>query len=56
MRTRWDKENSDLYVRRAVELTPEDLAGELFLVFSHDDVFEIYINGAAVNPLKYISN
>ena len=48
VRTRWDKENSDLYVRREVELAPADLAGDLFLVFSHDDVFEIYINGALV--------
>ena len=48
VRTRWNKENSDLYVRRTVELTPEDLAGDLFLIYSHDDVFEIYINGALV--------
>lgn len=48
VRTRWDKTNSDIYVRRAVELTPEDLTGDLYLVYSHDDVFEIYINGALV--------
>lgn len=48
IRTPWDKENSDLYVRRTVELKPEDLKGDLFLVYSHDDVFELFINGALV--------
>lgn len=46
--TRWGKENSDLYVRRTVELTPENLEGDLMLVYSHDDVFHIYINGTEV--------
>lgn len=46
--THWDKQNSDLYVRRTVELTREDLAGDLVLVYSHDDVFTMYINGALV--------
>lgn len=48
VRTRWSRENSDLYVRRNVELTPEDLEGDLFIVYSHDDVFELYINGTQV--------
>lgn len=46
IRTPWNEENSDLYVRRDFELAPQDLDEELMLVFSHDDVFEIYINGA----------
>lgn len=46
--TRWDDEHSDLYVRRDVELTPADLEGDLILVYSHDDVFELYINGTQV--------
>ena len=48
VRTKWSKENSDLYVRRTVELTPADLEGNLYLVYSHDDVFHIYINGTEV--------
>lgn len=48
IRTKWSEENSDLYVRREVELTPADLEGNLFLVYSHDDNFEIYINGTKV--------
>lgn len=48
VRTRWSEENSDLYVRRTVELTEEDLKNDLYLVYSHDDVFEIFINGTSV--------
>ncbi|MCM1111042.1 MAG: DUF4965 domain-containing protein [Clostridium sp.] len=48
IRTRWDRENSDLYVRRTVELTPEDLEGDLFVVYSHDDVFNLYLNGTKI--------
>jgi len=48
VRTHWSKENSDLYVRRVVNLTPADLEGDLFLVYSHDDVFSLYLNGTKV--------
>ena len=44
----WTAENSDIYVRRNVKLTPEDLKKDLWLKFSHDDVFELYINGTRV--------
>jgi hypothetical protein len=44
----WKDANSDIYVRRTVNLTPEDLAKDLWVVFSHDDVFELYINGEKV--------
>lgn len=46
--TRWDRENSDIYVRREINLTPEDLKGDLIAVYSHDDVFELFINGTKV--------
>ena len=48
IRTPWTEENSDLYVRREFDLKPADLQGDLFLVYSHDDNFEIYINGTRV--------
>ena len=48
VRTRWSREGSDLYVRRTVELSADDVNGDLYLVYSHDDVFEIYINGTKV--------
>lgn len=46
--TDWSAENSDLYVRREVNLSPEDLQGDLFLVYSHDDNFELFVNGTKV--------
>ena len=44
VRTHWRDENSDLYVRRTFSLTSADLSSDLWLMYSHDDVFEIYIN------------
>jgi len=48
VRTHWSDLNSDLYVRRNVALTADDLKEDLWLVYSHDDVFEIYLNGTKV--------
>ena len=48
IRTPWTEEYSDIWVRRTVELTEADLQGDLYLVFSHDDAFEISINGTQV--------
>lgn len=48
VRTHWRDENSDLYVRRTFSLTSADLSSDLWLMYSHDDVFEIYINGTKV--------
>ena len=45
---RWTHENSDIYIRRAVQLTAEQLAEDLYLKYSHDDVFELYVNGTQV--------
>ena len=44
----WKGENTDIYVRRSVSLTADDLKKELWLKYSHDDVFELYINGTKV--------
>lgn len=48
VRTEWKNENSDLYVRREVNLTAADLEEDLMIIYSHDDVFELYINGTQV--------
>ncbi|MBP3757058.1 MAG: DUF4965 domain-containing protein [Prevotella sp.] len=48
VRTRWNEENSDLYVRRTFNLSESDLNEDLYLIYSHDDVFELYINGQKV--------
>ena len=48
VRTHWSDLNSDLYVRRTINLKAEDLKEDLYMVYSHDDVFELYINGTKV--------
>lgn len=48
VRNPWTAANSDIYVRRSVTLTSEDLEKDLWIQFSHDDVFELYINGSRV--------
>lgn len=48
VRTQWDAQGSDLYVRREVSLTDADLQQDLYLIYSHDDVFELYVNGTKV--------
>ena len=44
----WIGDNKDIYVRREVNLTADDIAKDLWVQFSHDDVFELYINGTRV--------
>ncbi len=48
VRNEWKDQNSDIYVRRTVKLDAEDLTKDLWISFSHDDVFQIYINGTLV--------
>ena len=44
--TTWRDLNSDIYIRRTIEISnPEDIAEDLYLIYSHDDVFELYLNG-----------
>lgn len=50
--TKWADEHSDIYVRRTVNLSDADLNGELWVVYSHDDDFELYINGTKVVSTK----
>ena len=48
VRNAWTATNSDIYIRRTVTLTREDLQKDLWIQFSHDDVFELYINGRKI--------
>lgn len=48
VRTPWSGDNTDIYVRREVQLAPEDLNGDLALIYSHDDAFELFVNGEKV--------
>ena len=43
--TPWTAEGSDYYIRRYITLTAENLAQNLVLIYSHDDVCQAYING-----------
>ena len=46
--SRWQREGSDIYIRRQVDLTADQLREDLYLKYSHDDVFELYVNGTQV--------
>lgn len=56
IRTPWTREDNSIWVRRTVDLTAEQLEGDLYLIFSHDDACEIYINGekAATGVMDYV--
>ncbi|MBQ8047581.1 MAG: DUF4965 domain-containing protein [Prevotella sp.] len=45
VRTEWSGENTDVYVRRHLALSAADLEKDLYAMYSHDDVFELYLNG-----------
>ena len=44
----WKDTNSDIYIRRTVTITAADLERELWVMFSHDDVFELFVNGTRI--------
>ena len=48
IRTGWSKEHSDIYIRREINLTADDLRGDLYAIYSHDDACELYINGTQI--------
>ena len=46
--TPWSATNSNVYIRRRITLTAEDLQRDLHVIYSHDDVCEGYINGRKI--------
>jgi hypothetical protein len=48
VRTLWKEDVRDIWVRREINLTAEDLAKPLYLNYSHDDDIVIYVNGVEV--------
>lgn len=44
----WTATNSDIYIRRTISLAAADLQKDLWVQYSHDDVFELFINGTRV--------
>ncbi len=48
VKTPWYKEGSDIWVRRTFEVDKDVNLNDLVLEYSHDDVFELYVNGIKV--------
>ena len=44
----WTGSNTDRYIRRHVTLTADDIKGDLWIIYSHDDKCEAYINGVQI--------
>jgi hypothetical protein len=49
--TPWDEK--DIWIRRTFELPEDFVAGDLLLEYSHDDIFELFINGLPVVNTGY---
>lgn len=47
-------ESKDIWVRRTFELTDDYSAKDMYLEYSHDDIFELYINGMQVISTGYV--
>ncbi len=41
----WGGNNTDIYVRRIIEVGDLSQDGDIYLVYSHDDDYDIYLNG-----------
>ena len=48
IQTSWGGDNKDLYIRRHVTLTAEDVNSDLWIIYSHDDKCEAYVNGVQI--------
>lgn len=46
--TEWSGGNVDIYVRRKVNLDDVNPNGEYYIIYKHDDVFELYLNGEQI--------
>ena len=43
--TEWKGNDTDIYIRRTFDFDSQDLAEDIYLIYSHDDVFELWLNG-----------
>ena len=48
IQTAWGGDNTDRYIRRHVTLNAEDLKSDLWVIYSHDDKCEVYVNGIQI--------
>ena len=46
--TSWSGGDVDVYVRRSFSLDDVDADGEYYIVYKHDDVFQLYLNGEEI--------
>lgn len=46
--TEWSGGNVDIYVRRTFNIDNVDPDGEYYVIYKHDDVFELYLNGELI--------
>lgn len=46
--TRWAGNNTDIYIRRYFNIDKLDKNSKVRLIYSHDDVFELFINGEKI--------
>ena len=51
LKTVWD--TKDIWVRRKFDLPADLPAGDIFLIYSHDDIFELYLNGTQMVKTAY---
>ena len=51
--TEWRGENTDIYVRRTFELSEVNQDAKYYVVYSHDDIFELYLNGEKLVATDY---
>ena len=52
IQTDWGGDNKDIYIRRHVTLSAEDLRGDFWVIYSHDDKCEAYVNGVKIVDTK----
>lgn len=55
VRTEWKDYDSDIWIRRNIQLSEQELKEDLYLVLSFDDNMEVYVNGQllAKSPSSY---
>lgn len=46
--TPWSGADVDVYIRRSFTLDDVDANGEYYVIYKHDDVFELYLNGELI--------
>ncbi|WP_372648314.1 glutaminase domain-containing protein [Draconibacterium sp.] len=49
--TRWV--SKDIWVRRSFEVPATNAPEDIYLIYSHDDIFELYLNGEQLVATKY---